>query len=144
MTEASVQLQNSHKIQQWLFAILRFAITLERTDRAVALAVAAKMDCGSGATTGGEFTFFVRTTVRLCDAMAAKDDAESIATLRAHLRNIEHQPLRRAFEAALELDTVLAKRHKPLKRSRDYLWKGLPVRTITCHAASLKPDSRTE
>jgi hypothetical protein len=144
MTDASVQHQDVLRIRQWLFAILRFAVTLEQTDRAVALAAAAEIDCRGSATADSEFTFFARTSVKLCDAIAAKDDPEAIATLRAHLRAIEHLPLRRAFAAALDLDSMPTKPHKPFNRSRDYLWQGLPARVLAHGAAALKhepPDS---
>jgi hypothetical protein len=139
MTDGTVQRQDLNRIRQWLFAILRFAITLEQTDRAAALAVAGEIDGRGSVTTGSGYTFFVRTSVKLCDAIAEKGDPEAIATLRAHLRNIEHLPLRRAFEAALELDPIPTKHHNPFNRSRDYLWKGLNGRTC---AAALNPDSR--
>ena len=141
MTDATMPRQDSHRIRQWHFAILRFAITLDQTDRTAALAIAAEMDrCGS-VTTGRGFTFFIRTSVKFCDAIAAKDDPEAIATIRAHLRNIEHPPLRRAFEAALELDRNPAEGRGLLNRSRDNLWKGLPAPTIAGDVAALKPAS---
>jgi hypothetical protein len=138
--DTNAQRQDSHRIRQWLFAVLRFAISLEQTDRMAALAVAAEMDRRGSVTTGGGFTFFVRTSIKLCDAVDAKDDPDAIATLRAHLRSIEHPPLRRAFEAVLELDAIPTQRHGAFNRSRDYLWKGLPARLVTRGAAALKPD----
>jgi hypothetical protein len=131
MSDAIVQRQNSQRIEQWLFAILRFAISLEQNDRASALAVAAEIDRRGLVTTDSGFTFFVRTSVKLCDAIVKKSEPEAIATLRTHLRAIEHLPLRRAFEAALDLEPVSSKRRNPLTRSRDYLWKGLPARIVS-------------
>lgn len=128
MSDANAQRQQSRRVQEWLFAVLRFAITLEQADRAAVLAVAAEMDrCGS-ASAGSRFTFFVRTSVKLCDAIVAKDDPEAIATLRVHLRKIEHLTLRRAFEAVLDIKSVPKKRRSPVIRSRENLWKGLSAR----------------
>jgi hypothetical protein len=141
MTDTSVQHQDVLRIRQWLFAILRFAVTLEQTDRAATLAAAAEIDCRGSATADSGFTFFARTSAKLCDAIVAKDDPEAIAMLRAYLRAIEHPPLRRAFAAALDLDSIPTNPHKPFNRSRDYLWKGLPARLVAHGAAALKPDS---
>lgn len=144
MTEPIAQRQDFHRIQEWLFAISRFAITLQQTDRVAALTITADMDRGESVSHGSGLTFFVRTTIKLCDAIAAKDDPDAIATLRAYLRQIEHLPLRRAFEAALDLDLIPTKRHKPFNRSRDYLWKGLPTRVVTHGGSVLNPDSSPE
>lgn len=126
MIHASEQPQHSQRIQQWLLAILRFAITLEEDDRLAVLAVAAEMDCAGSA--GSGFTFFTRTSVKICDAIIAKNSREAIAILRVFLRKIEHPPLRRAFEAVLEIKPVPSKGHPSLIRDRENLWKGLPAR----------------
>ena len=70
------QRHDSQRIRQWLFAVLRFSITREQHDRAVALAVAAEMDGGPANAASG-FTFFVGTTAKLCDAINAKLDPEA-------------------------------------------------------------------
>lgn len=128
MIYASEQRQHSHRIQQWLFAILRFAITLEPDDRSAVLAVAAEMDRVHSVTAGSGFTFFARTSAKVCDAIIAKNSREAIATLRVLLRKIEHPSLRRAFEAVLEIRPLPSKDHHSLIRDRQNLWKGLAVR----------------
>lgn len=128
MRDANAQRQQFRRVQEWLFAVLRFAITLEQIDRAAVLGVAAELDRRGSASAGSGFTFFVRTSVKLCDAIIAKDDPEAIATLRVHLRKIEHQTLRRAFEAVLDIESFPKKHHSPVIRSRENLWKGLSAR----------------
>jgi hypothetical protein len=128
MIYPSEQRQHPRQIQQWLFAVLRFAVTLERDDRLAVLAVAAEMDRGDSVTAGSGFTFFARTSTRVCDAIIAKNSREAIATLRVLLRKIEHPALRRAFEAVLEIRPLPSKDHHSLIRDRQNLWKGLAVR----------------
>lgn len=127
----------SLELRRWLFAVLRFAITLNEADRAAVLAAAAEMDrAGSPAGRGG-FTFFVRTSVQLCDAMIATNRPENIATFRVFLGRIDHLPLRRAFEAVLGVKLSRPDRRDRLRRSRENLWKGLPIRAT-------EPASRLE
>jgi hypothetical protein len=128
MIYASERPQHADRIQQWLFAILRFAITLEQNDRLAVLAMAAEMDRVGSVNAGSGFTFFARTSAKVCDAIIAKDSREAIATLRVLLRKIEHPPLRRAFEAVLEIRPLPAKGGPSLIRDRENLWKGLAVR----------------
>lgn len=125
MVYPSAQSEYPQRIQQWLFAILRFAITLEPVDRAAVLAVAAEMDRRGSVTADGGFTFFARTSVKVCDAIMAKNNPEAVATLRVLVRKIEHPTLRRAFEALLDIRPLPTKRRNPLIRSREDLWKGL-------------------
>jgi hypothetical protein len=120
-----------------LFTILRFAITLNEVDRAAVLAIAAEMDrAGSPAGRDG-FTFFVRTSVQFCDAVTARNRPESVPTLRVFLGRIDHLPLRRAFEAVLDIKPSRPDRRDLLRRSRENLWKGLPIRG-TEHGSRLK------
>jgi hypothetical protein len=101
---------------------LRFAVTLDETDRDAALSVAAGMDRRSSG-----FTFFARTSVTVCDAIIAKDRAEAVAALRVFVRAIEHRRLRRAFEAVLDINQSEADRGMASARDREWLWKGLPI-----------------
>jgi hypothetical protein len=119
----SGQRGGSHAVEEWLLAVLRFAITLNEVDRATLMAVAAEMDrCRSG------FTFFQRTSVKVCDAIIAKDRAQATAVLHIFARRIDRLALRRAFEAALEITPTGAHRRTNSARARENLWKGLPPR----------------
>src|SRR5579872_4367510 len=123
-SEQTGQREVSRVIQEWLISILRFAITLDEIDRAAVLAVAADMDHRDSG-----FTFFGRTSIKICDAVVAKDHAEAIAELRVFVRVIEHVRLRRAFEAVLPIKPPEALRHMTSARNRKKLWQGLPART---------------
>ena len=118
----TVQREVSHAIEEWLLSILRFAITLDEIDRAAVLAFAAEMDRrGSG------FTFFARTSITVCDAIAAKDCAEETAALHVFMRAIDHVRLRRAFEAVLKIHPP-ARSRRLSAGNRERLWQGLPTR----------------
>jgi hypothetical protein len=137
MMDLGIRNRYSLELRRWQFAILRFAITLNEADRAAVLAVAAEMDrAGSPASRDG-FAFFVRTSVQLCDAMIARNCPENIATFRVFLGRIDHRPLRRAFEAVLDVKPSRPDRRDLLRRSRENLWKGLPIR-------GAEPASRLE
>lgn len=121
-TEQTIPREVSRAMEEWLLSILRFAITLDEIDRAVILALAAAMDRrGSG------FTFFARTSVKVCDAIVAKDRAEAISALRVFVHAIDHVALRRAFEAVLETKPPGADRRTITSRNREKLWQGLPT-----------------
>lgn len=110
-------------VEEWLLAVLRFAITLNEVDRASLMAMAADMDrYRSG------FTFFQRTSVKVCDAIIARDRAQATAALHIFARRIDRLALRRAFEAALEITPTGAHRRTNPARNRENLWKGLPPR----------------
>jgi hypothetical protein len=128
MMDSSIRHQYSLEIQRWLFTILRFAITLNQADRAAVLAIAAEIDRAGSPAGGGGFTFFVRTSVRLCDAMLSRNCPENIAILRVFLSRIDHLPLRRALEAVLDIKPSRPDRRDLLRRDRENLWKGLPIR----------------
>jgi hypothetical protein len=121
--EAAVRHQESAAVQEWLLAILRFAVTLNGADRAAILATAGEMDRrGSG------FTFFVRMSVKLADAIVARDRADARAILRVFIRRMDCLLLRRAFEAVLCIKPPGADRRTISARSREMLWQGLPTR----------------
>jgi hypothetical protein len=122
-SEQIIQGAASHAIKEWLFFILRFAITLDEVDRTSVLAMAADMD-----RRGSDFTFFARTSVAVCDAIVAKDRPEANAALHGFVRAIGHAPLRRAFEAVLEIKPSGTDRRLVSARSREKLWQGLPTR----------------
>ena len=79
-----------HKIEGWLFAILRFAITPEQTNRAFVMAVARQMDRPGSSFRGTQFGFFVRTSIEFCDAIAAADHPEKLASLRHQIKRIDN------------------------------------------------------
>lgn len=119
-------IEESRRIREWLLGILRFAVTLERCDRAAVMCVAAEMDRPGAGTTQSGFSYFTRTSTKLCDCIAAKYDFDKLAELRLHIEKIDDRRLRRALEGAL-----FAKRNKSVRSGqsdREYLWKGLAVK----------------
>ena len=130
MSDAAAQQEWRNKwVRHWLLAILRFAVTLEQTDRAAALAVAEEMDrVGWRSEDQPTFKFFGRTSTELCSAIADREDPKTVAVLRLHLKRIDDHRLRRALEAAIELGDLSAAAKKVSKAKKHEcrdLWKGL-------------------
>jgi len=94
----------NQKVRDWLLAILRFAVTLEQTDRVTVLVMAKEMDRSGSRVDQTPFAFFVRTSTEFCNAIAYKGDPNRVGALRDHLRRIGDLRLRRALEAAIEFD----------------------------------------
>jgi|SRR5271166_2180400 len=118
--------EESRRIREWLLGILRFAVTLEQCDRAAVMCVAAEMDRLGVSTARSGFSYFTRTSTKLCDCIAAKHDFDKLAELCLHIEKIDDDRLRRALEGAL-----FAKRNKSARSKqldREYLWKGLVVK----------------
>jgi hypothetical protein len=88
-------------IRAWLLAILRFAITLDQSDRAAVMLLAADMDCSGLSNSQATFTYFARTSARFCDCILARGNPEKAAELRLHTGRIDDDCLRWAIEAAL-------------------------------------------
>ena len=113
------------KAKDWLLAILRFAITLERNDRAAVLAMARELDrpgIGEAMTT---FAFLTRTSFEFCNAIANKNDPNRGVVVRRQLARIEDLPLRRALEAAIDLEPASMRAPRPKGYWQGDLWKGL-------------------
>jgi hypothetical protein len=96
--------RQARNIQEWLLAILRFAVTLQPADRQTVFAIAQEMD-GLGYLPGrSSFSYFGRTSSDLCRAMTDRDDPGRSAVMRRHLVAIGDHRLRRATAAAMDLD----------------------------------------
>lgn len=113
-------------LQAWLLSLLRFAVTLETSDRIMALAAATELDkANRDNVRASAFRFFTRASLQLCGAIAEPALPTSAAVIQAHLARIADPRLQRAFAAAL--DTKLEKKKRASKcpaKSVD-LWKGL-------------------
>jgi hypothetical protein len=119
------------KIREWLLSLLRFAVTRQQSDHAMALTIADRLDSLGGQWWPAAPRFFTRTTDEVCAAISATGDGEDSAVLRRHLDRIDDPRLRRTFQAAVGLvETREPDRHRetrpPAKRLD--LWRGLPVR----------------
>jgi hypothetical protein len=117
--------EEARRIREWLLGILRFAVTLEQRDRGAVMCLAAEMDRLGASTTQSGFSYFTRTSTKLCNCIAAKDDFDKLAELCLYIK-IDDRRLRRALEGAL-----FAKRNKSVRSrqpDRGYLWKGPAVK----------------
>jgi hypothetical protein len=122
---------HERKIREWLLLLLRFAVTHEQSDQCAVLAMAEELDsigrcCGSGGP-----TFFRRTSQQLCRAILAAGDGPIEPVLRKHIARIHLPRLRRAFEAALGVESPAqssASSERRKRRKDQDFWRGLPSR----------------
>jgi hypothetical protein len=111
------------RVQEWLLAILRFAITRARKDEAAVLGLASEIDSlGLQPGLAGP-SFFRRTSSEICAAITASDNPQRSAILTKHLARIEDSRLRRAVQAACDLDAPPPSSSHADKRQ--HLWAGL-------------------
>jgi hypothetical protein len=114
----------SRKVTDWLFLLLRFAITHHECDRIAVSALAQQMDSLGRRHVSVDRGFFQRTSIDLCEAIVAPGNPRSFGLLRTHALRIEHPRLRDCFRAAVDL--AEAARATAKKRSgRQDLWRGL-------------------
>jgi hypothetical protein len=115
-----------HRIADWLFAVLRFAVTRKLSDRASVLAAARQMDRLGARFGETHFAFFVRRSAEFCDAIAGEGGPEGHGSLRQQIKAIDDARLRRAFEAVLEIEPAEPQRRGSRRHKRQDLFKGLP------------------
>ena len=116
-------------LSAWQLALLRFAVTLDETDRLNVAALAAELDRPGGQRDSDDsLRFFRRTSSQLCAAISGQhQDADAI--LDGFCKQIEEQRLRLAFSAAIgkaHSDPEPSQAARP-KRNPD-LFRGLPSR----------------
>jgi hypothetical protein len=123
---ASVE-QHAKNLQAWHLSLLRFALTLESSDRQQVAAAAREID-QTGLTFGArqDFRYFRKLSEVLCRAVAEQNNAPS-SPLYSYIAKIEDARMRRAFAAIMGLDDPLSAIRKPSK-SRERLWSGLSPR----------------
>jgi hypothetical protein len=115
----------TNKARDWLLTILRFAVTLERNDRAAVLAMARELDRPGMGEAEAPFAFFTRTSFEFCNAIADKGDPNRIAVLRRQLARIDDHRLRRALEGAIDIGPSTTQTPMAGKYCNGDLWKGL-------------------
>jgi len=116
-------------VQDWLFLVLRYAISREAQDRQAVLDLAAKMDALGEKRDRKAFQFFRDQSERLCTALAAPDAPGHRQMLMAHARRIGQPRLQQAFLRACHVESrenVLPESGRTNGRSG--LWKGLQRR----------------
>ena len=70
--------------RDWLLAILHFAITLERNDRANVMAMARELDRPGTGEVATTFAFFARTSFEFCNAIADKISMAGAKAMWSH------------------------------------------------------------
>jgi hypothetical protein len=114
---------SSEHLEDWLLALLRYAITRHEADRIAVHTLAKDMDALGGRFSVPGFDFFCRSSQRLCDAIES-GDPQAHADIEQFLKRIESTRLRHAFEAVLDLKSE-APKTQCQTQSRAWLWKGL-------------------
>jgi hypothetical protein len=105
-----------------LFLLLRFAVTSDLIDQSAAFALADEIDALGLHWRPSAPTFFRRTTGEVCNAITAPEDPKRTAVLRQHIARIDNPALRRAFQAAVNMEVRSV---STAKRERPGLWSGL-------------------
>jgi hypothetical protein len=124
----AISSQALHKIDDWLLVILRFAITHELGDRAAISALATDLDRLGAHAGRSDFAFFARTSAEICDLIVGTDRPERVAALSRHIGMIDNDRLRRALEAALDMERPITNGGRLRSRRGEDLWRGLPIR----------------
>ena len=112
----------ARQVREWLLLLLRFAITSDPADRSAAFALADEIDALGLQWRSSAPTFFRRTTGEVCKAITALDDPKRTAVMKQHIVRIENPTLRRAFQAAVNMEERSLASAKATRRA---LWSGL-------------------
>jgi hypothetical protein len=96
--------RHARTLRAWQLAILRFAVTLDNSDRLAVMAIASEIDRLDPQQQGKpDFNFFRRTSAELCAAILQPGEPAA-ALLRDYIAQIDGDRLKRAFEATIEDD----------------------------------------
>lgn len=114
-------------LRAWQLAILRFAVTLDDSDRLNVLALAAEVDRIGTQRPEASPHFFRRTSAELCSAiLGEREDAEAIL-VRFH-KELEDPRLKRAFAASVGIAPADAVSVRRRPKPENDLFRGLPPR----------------
>jgi len=116
------------KVRDWLLAILRFAVTRDDSDRTSVMAAAGELDRLGSSSDDVSFSFFIRTSSDLCDAIVEVQNSHRCRVLTAFLKRVEDRRLRLALEAAFECPSRSPALPRIKRHSREDLWRGLRPR----------------
>jgi hypothetical protein len=118
-----LQDRRERQVREWLFLLLRFAITREPEDELAVLMTANGIDSLGRQWERAAPTFFRRSSEEVCKAIAALSDPTREAVLKKHIRRIEHPGLRRAFQAAVHCEQKTPQASD--RSNRQDLWESL-------------------
>lgn len=124
VTDLTMQDRHAEQIEDWLLAVLRFAVTRNPIDRSSVMSMARAMDCAGQPAQYVAFAFFSRASAELCAAIVNENDPSRTGILRRYIARMDNPRLRRAFEAAVGAQVVTTA-DKPNPRAD--LWRGLAV-----------------
>jgi hypothetical protein len=118
-------------VREWLLLVLRFAVTLEPSDRAAVLGMADELDSLGMRWRPAAPDFFLRTSEELCQAILTAGDGQGNFVLRRHIARIDDPRLRLAFQAAVGIGPGFqpppTRKRKKTSKGR-HLWKGVSSR----------------
>jgi hypothetical protein len=92
----------TNKVKNWLLAILRFSLTLEPQDEAAVMAMDEIDRLGFVGKTPG-FSFFLRTSAEVCNAIKDVNYPGRTGILRSHFAKIDEHHRRQTLFAACRL-----------------------------------------
>jgi len=104
MKVATTHDRPAQMVRNWLLAVSRFALTVDPEDNAAVLATADEIDRLGFVSKRPDFSFFLRTSTELCNAIKDEGYPGRKDILRRHLTRIDEHRLRRAFFAAVGLE----------------------------------------
>jgi hypothetical protein len=111
------------RIREWLLLLLRFAITRDPKDEAAVIAMADEMDALGLQWRPTAPSFFRRTSSEVCKMIVALDDPRRATILNTHIARINDSRLRRAFQAAVDIERGSST--APYEEKRRDLWASL-------------------
>ncbi len=111
------------RIREWLLLVLRFAITCDAKDQAAAFAMADEIDALGHQSRPSAPTFFRRASGEVCEAINALEDPRRITILKKHIARIDDPRLRRAFQAAVDLER--GSWPAATEQKRQHFWAGM-------------------
>ena len=112
-------------VQNWQFAVLRFAITQDHRDRDLVFDHARELDRTGSGGKRQTFAFFSRTSEDVCMSILARHQFGRLDASLRYAALIEDPRLRRAFRAALESDCKSTAPRAIAKPKRADMWRGL-------------------
>jgi hypothetical protein len=96
----------NQELTDWLFLLLRFAITRDEGDRTAVCAMAQQMGSLGIRFGFADHGFFQRTSADVCRAIVEPGHPRSFTLLRTHAQRIEHPRLRDCFRSAVDLAEI--------------------------------------
>ena len=116
----------ARRIREWLLLLLRFAITRDPKDEAAVFAMADEIDALGLQWRPSAPSFFRRTSCEVCKMITALDDPRRATILKKHIARIDDPRLRRAFQAAVDVEVNHQSQHWSAKSKGPQLALGAP------------------